>query len=240
MCYRRKYSESQMQALTLQGQTIFRGCLARAVDGGDRWTWKRHWVSSNKTPHLYFANCAAHPRWCKCFWVSCFAVSFPACRPLQRDGADFTTSTVSEPAHDCAQVWLLQDRLCYVPITSAGKSIQYIPLDRITVRPLPRGYQPCIGVQHIDEIMVALQASRAGKTMSGQPPGRAFSVQYGARTVYWAARTSQEAKVSQECYKISDKRGSGVLDNARCHACCGGCLVYRDFMHLIQREVLQA
>ena len=44
----------------------------------------------------------------------------------------------STKVHLPVQVWLLQDRLCYAPVAGSGERIQYISLDRITVRPLPR------------------------------------------------------------------------------------------------------
>ena len=80
-------------------------------------------------------------------------------------------------------------------MTNAAKIIHYIPLDRITVRPLPRGYQPRSGVQHLDTIMAPLTDAKLGKAVPNQPLGRVFSVQYGAKTEYWAACTLQEAQV---------------------------------------------
>ena len=95
------------------------------------------------------------------------------------------------------QVWLLQDRLCYA-VSGAGDLISYIPLDRITVRPLPRGYYPCIAVMSSDEAMAVLP--RRGRTAmerhsaSEDSSGRIFSMQYGSKTAHWTAATSQEAK----------------------------------------------
>lgn len=106
------------------------------------------------------------------------------------------TTKTTEPANEYVQVWLLQDRLCYTSDYGTQANVHYIPLGRITVRPLPKGYKPRIGVQHVDASLIALPEARAGNALPQQPQGRLFSVQYGSRTVYWAADTSREAKVT--------------------------------------------
>ena len=106
------------------------------------------------------------------------------------------TNKATERAYEYVQVWLLRDRLCYASVFNTQDTIHYIPLDRITVRPLPRGYKPRIGVQHVDTSLIALPEARAGNAAPEQPHGRVFSVQYGSRMVYWAADTSTEAKVT--------------------------------------------
>ena len=101
-------------------------------------------------------------------------------------------------ANEPTQVWLLQDRLCYGPVSGSGNNIDYIPLDRITVRPLPRGYKPRIGVARVDDSLVSLLDHSKGDAAPEQTEGGVFSVQCGRKTVYWAADNSHDAKAS--CY----------------------------------------
>jgi hypothetical protein len=42
--------------------------------------------------------------------------------------------------------YLMEDRLCYTENEDTLGPIKYLPLDRIPVRPYPRGYKPDIGV----------------------------------------------------------------------------------------------
>ncbi len=44
------------------------------------------------------------------------------------------------------QFYLLDGRLCYTDEPGKVEDVRYIPLDRIPVRALPRGYGPQIGV----------------------------------------------------------------------------------------------
>ncbi|CAK0734664.1 hypothetical protein CVIRNUC_000464 [Coccomyxa viridis] len=102
----------------------------------------------------------------------------------------------SKAAHTTWQecwVWLLQDRLCYA-VSGAEDRIRYIPLDRITVRPLPRGYTPRIAVMSSDEAMAVLPGRMERHSALGDSFGMIFSMQYGSKTAYWAAASSQEAK----------------------------------------------
>lgn len=105
-------------------------------------------------------------------------------------------STTLSFASELTQVWLLQDRLCYGPVSGSGNDIHYIPLDRITVRPLPRGYKPRIGVASVDHSLVSLLSHFKDDAATEQTEGRVFSVQYGLNTVYWAADNSHDAKAS--------------------------------------------
>ena len=50
-------------------------------------------------------------------------------------------------------VYLTEDRLCYTPDPEA-ESVRYIPLDRIPVRALPRGYGPKLGVAAVEDRQV--------------------------------------------------------------------------------------
>jgi len=56
----------------------------------------------------------------------------------------------------CArQAYLLEDRLCFAPDGGAsggsgGAVTKYIPLDRIPVRGMPRGYLPSPGIAPVD------------------------------------------------------------------------------------------
>lgn len=49
------------------------------------------------------------------------------------------------------QFYLLDDRLCYTDEPGTVEDVRYIPLDRIPVRALPRGYGPQIGVTVIED-----------------------------------------------------------------------------------------
>jgi hypothetical protein len=49
------------------------------------------------------------------------------------------------------QFTLLPDRLCYEDAPGVRAEVQYMPLDRVPVRAMPRGYKPAIGVALIDE-----------------------------------------------------------------------------------------
>ena len=91
------------------------------------------------------------------------------------------------------QVWLLQDRLCYA-VLGAEDLICYIPIDHITVRPLPRGYKPRIAVTGHDRGPAAFSGRMELHSAPEGTSGRVFSLQYGLNTAYWAAATSQEAK----------------------------------------------
>lgn len=51
----------------------------------------------------------------------------------------------------CLQFYLLDDRLCYTDEPGKVEDVRYIPLDRIPVRALPRGYGPQIGVTVIED-----------------------------------------------------------------------------------------
>ena len=90
----------------------------------------------------------------------------------------------------CVQYYLQCDRLCYVPEPIADpQAVQYIPLDRIPVRPLPRGYNPLVGAQHVH--------SGTGETDTVYgAPAHAFSVQCGRHTHFLAAATPSEAEAS--------------------------------------------
>ena len=90
----------------------------------------------------------------------------------------------------CVQYYLQCDRLCYVPEPIADPQVvQYIPLDRIPVRPLPRGYNPLVGAQHVH--------SGTGETdIAYGAPAHVFSVQCGRHTHFLAAATPSEAEAS--------------------------------------------
>ena len=54
----------------------------------------------------------------------------------------------------CLQFYLLDDRLCYTDEPGKVEDVRYIPLDRIPVRALPRGYGPQIGVTVLEDRQV--------------------------------------------------------------------------------------
>ena len=49
------------------------------------------------------------------------------------------------------QFTLFPDRLCYEDTPGIRAEVQYLPLDRVPVRAMPRGYKPAIGVSMIDD-----------------------------------------------------------------------------------------
>lgn len=87
----------------------------------------------------------------------------------------------------CVQFYLLQDRLCYAKVSHTSQDAHYIPLDRVTVRPLPRGYAVRIGISSIDS-----------RQKPGRAPGCIFSMQCGMRTHFMAADTPIQAQVNSK------------------------------------------
>lgn len=53
--------------------------------------------------------------------------------------------------NSAVQFFLLDDRLCYSAEQDDCHDVRYVPLDRIPVRALPRGYGPQIGVTVIED-----------------------------------------------------------------------------------------
>ena len=47
-------------------------------------------------------------------------------------------------------VWVTADRLCYTPDPDV-EGVRYLPMDRIPVRALPRGYGPKLGVTLVED-----------------------------------------------------------------------------------------
>lgn len=89
-------------------------------------------------------------------------------------------------------VYLTADRLCYTSDPTVD-GVRYIPLDRIPVRALPRGYGPKIGVAQLDESNPTFSPGPAG---SPKKFGCSFSVACGSHTHFLAAETPAAAKVS--------------------------------------------
>ncbi|PRW59715.1 lipoxygenase homology domain-containing 1 isoform A [Chlorella sorokiniana] len=86
-------------------------------------------------------------------------------------------------------VWLTADRLCYTADPEA-EGARYLPLDRIPVRALPRGYGPKLGVTLIED----RQVDRSGPQFSPKKAGCVFSVACGSHTHFFAASSPAEAK----------------------------------------------
>eukprot|EP00887_Chlorella_sp_A99_P006398 scaffold3.g6398.t1 len=82
-------------------------------------------------------------------------------------------------------VYLTADRLCYTSDPTVD-GVRYVPLDRIPVRALPRGYGPKIAVCQLDE----------ANPSSAKPHrvGCVFSVACGSHTHFLAAETPAAAK----------------------------------------------
>jgi len=103
-------------------------------------------------------------------------------------------------------VFLLDDRLCYADGPGAAPDARYLPLDRVPVRPLPRGYGPRAGVALLD----ARQAPRRARADAGG----AFSVQCGRHTHLLAAASAEDAQARPPCDSAAVRR----------HKRCTGCL----------------
>ena len=92
-------------------------------------------------------------------------------------------------------MFLLDDRLCYADAPGAAPNARYLPLDRVPVRALPRGYGPHVGVTVLEDRQVA---GRADQKPCGGPwagGGRTFSVQCGRHTHLLRAGSAEEAEV---------------------------------------------
>ena len=96
---------------------------------------------------------------------------------------DENASATPQPSLSCElQCTLLPDRLCYEDAPGARAEVKYMPLDRVPVRAMPRGYKPAIGVALIAErciwVSVGLYRSAGGGLTTlglGMPQTRAAS-----------------------------------------------------------------
>lgn len=86
------------------------------------------------------------------------------------------------------QVVLAADRLCYAASPDPEEEARYIPLDRVPVRAMPRGYAPDIGVS-------LCQDRHLQDSHSHVAPGTAFTVVCGAAVHVFAASSPEEAEV---------------------------------------------
>ena len=117
------------------------------------------------------------------------------------------------------QFYLLDDRLCFTAEPGKVDDVRYIPLDRIPVRALPRGYGPQIGVsvvedrytlypsplfqqpgallpeQYLMPPAMLRQVDKQDLGQSGRRHASVFSVQCGTHTHFMAAETAAEAEV---------------------------------------------
>lgn len=92
-------------------------------------------------------------------------------------------------------MYLKDDRLCYTPDPGGPGGVRYIPLDRIPLRALPRGYGPKIGIMLVDSRQLDTSRAAAAGELRGGVTGCTFSVACGSHTHFWAAGTPAEAKV---------------------------------------------
>ena len=69
--------------------------------------------------------------------------------------------------------------------------MRYIPLDRIPVRALPRGYGPKVGVAAVED----RQVERSDSALSPKRGGCIFSVACGSHIHFWAAPSPAAGKV---------------------------------------------
>ena len=87
-----------------------------------------------------------------------------------------------------SQVVLAADRLCYAASPDPEEEARYIPLDRVPVRAMPRGYAPDIGVS-------LCQDRHLQDSHSHVAPGTAFTVACGTAVHVFAASSPEEAEV---------------------------------------------
>ncbi|KAL4458577.1 hypothetical protein ABPG75_013442 [Micractinium tetrahymenae] len=86
-------------------------------------------------------------------------------------------------------LYLTADRLCYTADPDAD-SVRYLPLDRIPVRALPRGYGPKLGVTLVED----RQVDRSHPQLSPKKSGCVLSVACGSHTHFFAASSPAEAR----------------------------------------------
>lgn len=101
------------------------------------------------------------------------------------------------------QVVLAADRLCYAPSPDPEEEARYIPLDRVPVRAMPRGYAPGIGAGLVDDRHLDPGGSRAAGA------GCVFSVACGSHVHLFAASSPEDAQV------WGSKHLSGALVTSR-------------------------
>ncbi|RMZ56711.1 hypothetical protein APUTEX25_002800, partial [Auxenochlorella protothecoides] len=88
-----------------------------------------------------------------------------------------------------AEVVLAADRLCYAPSPDPEEEARYIPLDRVPVRAMPRGYAPGIGAGLVDDRHLDPGRTRAAGA------GCVFSLACGSHVHLFAASSPEDAQV---------------------------------------------
>ena len=140
--------------------------------------------------------------------TSRYSLLHRVCEPPGNSSQLDATPTTSAPP---PQVFLLDDRLCYADGPGAAPDARYLPLDRVPVRPLPRGYGPRAGVTLLD----ARQAPRRARA----DVGGAFSVQCGRHTHLLAAASAEAAQARPPCARATVPSGTSAA-----HGACMGCV----------------
>ncbi len=141
--------------------------------------------------------------------TSRYSLLHRVCEPPGNSSQLDATPTTSAPP---PQVFLLDDRLCYADGPGAAPDARYLPLDRVPVRPLPRGYGPRAGVTLLD----ARQAPRRARA----DVGGAFSVQCGRHTHLLAAASAEDAQARPPCERATVPSGTSAARGA-CMGCVG-------------------
>ncbi|KFM26173.1 Lipoxygenase-like proteiny domain-containing protein 1 [Auxenochlorella protothecoides] len=88
-----------------------------------------------------------------------------------------------------AEVVLAADRLCYAPSPDPEEEARYIPLDRVPVRAMPRGYAPGIGAGLVDDRHLDPGRTRAAGA------GCVFSLACGSHVHLFAASSPEDAQM---------------------------------------------
>lgn len=98
------------------------------------------------------------------------------------------------------QVVLAADRLCYAASPDASAEARYIPLDRVPVRAIPRGYHPDVGASLVEDRHADLGPALAGCM---------FSLACGSHVHLFAASSPEEAQVRGR--RGGDPGGGGMV-----------------------------
>lgn len=133
-------------------------------------------------------------------------------------------------------MFLLHDRLCYADAPGAAPSARYLPLDRVPVRALPRGYGSHVGVTVLEDHQFA--GTACGRSSNGPWAGveRTFSVQCGRHTHLLRADSAAEAEV--RLWLLKQKVPTSCMSPLHCamvaimHFMCSECTL-RNYIKMI-------
>ena len=101
---------------------------------------------------------------------------------------------ISAPA-DISTGVSLDDRLCFSPhhLRNDVEDVAYVPLDRISVRPMPKAYHPAVALSEMSSHQLDCATLQEH---IGDMEGCVFSLQCGKNTHMMAAASPVEAQVA--------------------------------------------